>query len=153
MGSHLIRRGGIWWARLAVPASLRNAAGRREFVQSCRTHEVAIAKMVCDVLLARWRTQLLQLQSRPITIDVLKLVGGSPTDFIRAWCEESSKNPIKAFVPLSFELGEAFQFNWSEEGLLVGGVFYRMQVAHLKLCASRAFWLVWTGTCAPLPTR
>ena len=29
---------------------------------------------------------------------------------------------------------------------MVGGVFYRMQVAHLKLCASRAFWLVaYTG--------
>jgi transposase len=44
-------------------------------------------------------------------------------------------------VPLSFELGEAFQFDWSDEGLLVGGVFYKLQVAHLKLCASRAFWL------------
>jgi len=64
------------------------------------------------------------------------------TDFIRAWREERVKDPTKAFVPLSFELGEAFQFDWSEEGLLVGGVFYRMQVAHLKLCASRAFWLV-----------
>jgi hypothetical protein len=47
-----------------------------------------------------------------------------------------------AFVPLSFELGEAFQFDWSEEGFVVGGIFYRMQVAHMKLCASRAFWLV-----------
>ena len=29
-----------------------------------------------------------------------------------------------------------------EEGLVVGGIYYRVQVAHLKLCASRAFWLV-----------
>ena len=64
------------------------------------------------------------------------------TDFLRSWREESSKDLTKAFVPLSFELGEAFQFDWSEEGLLVGGVFYKLQVAHLKLCASRAFWLV-----------
>ena len=61
------------------------------------------------------------------------------TDFRR---QESVKDPVKAFVPLSFELGEAFQFDWSEEGLVVGGVYYRMQVAHLKLCASRAFRLV-----------
>ncbi|NYG33851.1 transposase [Sphaerotilus montanus] len=47
------------------------------------------------------------------------------TDFIRAWREERVKDPTKAFVPLSFELGEAFQFDWSEEGLLVGGVFYK----------------------------
>ena len=45
-------------------------------------------------------------------------------------------------MPLTFELGEAFQFDWSEEGLVVGGIYYRMQVSHLKLCASRAFWLV-----------
>jgi len=64
------------------------------------------------------------------------------TDFIRAWRLESARDPTRAFVPLSFELGEAFQFDWSEEGLLVGGVFYKLQVAHLKLCASRAFWLV-----------
>ena len=45
-------------------------------------------------------------------------------------------------MPLAFELGEAFQFDWSEEGLVVGGIYYRVQVAHMKLCASRAFWLV-----------
>ena len=63
------------------------------------------------------------------------------TDFIRSWREQAGKAP-KAFVPLVFENGEAFQFDWSEEGLLVGGLFYKVQVAHMKLCASRAFWLV-----------
>jgi transposase len=64
------------------------------------------------------------------------------TDFIRAWRAGLGQAQAKAFVPLAFELGEAFQFDWSEEGLLIGGVYHRMQVAHLKLCASRAFWLV-----------
>ena len=63
------------------------------------------------------------------------------TDFIRAWRVGASKE-IKAFVPLKFDLGEAFQFDWSEEGMVVGGVYHRMQVSHMKLCASRAFWLV-----------
>ena len=63
------------------------------------------------------------------------------TDFIRAWRVKQGKTP-HAFVPLSFGLGEAFQFDWSEEGLVVGGIYYRMQVSHMKLCASRAFWLV-----------
>jgi len=44
-----------------------------------------------------------------------------------------------AFVPLKFELGEAFQFDWSEEGLVVGGIYRRLHVSHLKLCESRAF--------------
>ena len=65
------------------------------------------------------------------------------TDFIRAWRQgEGQAVATSAFVPLAFELGEAFQFDWSEEGLVVGGIYYRAQVAHLKLCASRAFWMV-----------
>tara|TARA_B110001454_G_scaffold99778_1_gene94249 strand:- start:995 stop:2518 length:1524 start_codon:yes stop_codon:yes gene_type:complete len=65
------------------------------------------------------------------------------TDFIRQWRQgEGQAAATRAFVPLSFELGEAFQFDWSEEGLVVGGIYYRLQVSHLKLCASRAFWLV-----------
>ena len=63
------------------------------------------------------------------------------TAFIRAWRESEGKAP-RAFVPLKFELGEAFQFDWSDEGLVVGGLHRQLQVAHLKLCASRAFWLV-----------
>ncbi len=63
------------------------------------------------------------------------------TDYIRAWRANAGK-AIKAFVPLKFELGEAFQFDWSEEGLVVGRIYRRMQVSHMKLCASRAFWLV-----------
>ena len=63
------------------------------------------------------------------------------TDFIRTWRASAGKD-FKAFVPLRFELGEAFQFDWSEEALVVGGIYHRMQVSHMKLCASRAFWLV-----------
>jgi len=65
------------------------------------------------------------------------------TDFIREWrAGEGLAASTKAFVPLKFELGEAFQFDWSEEGLVVGGIYYRMQVSHMKLCASRAFFMV-----------
>jgi transposase len=65
------------------------------------------------------------------------------TDFIREWrLAQGAAGSGQAFVPLAFELGEAFQFDWSEEPLVVGGIFYKVQVAHMKLCASRAFWLV-----------
>jgi transposase len=64
------------------------------------------------------------------------------TDFIRRWRASAGASATTAFVPLAFELGEAYQFDWSEEGLVVGGIYYRAQVAHMKLCASRAFWLV-----------
>ena len=65
------------------------------------------------------------------------------TDFIRSWRERAGANaPTRAFVPLQFELGEAFQFDWSEERLVIGGIWRKLLVAHLKLCASRAFVLV-----------
>jgi hypothetical protein len=65
------------------------------------------------------------------------------TDYIRAWrAERGGVQAVDAYVPLSFEMGEAFQFDWSEEPLVIGGQYQRLQVAHTKLCASRAFWLV-----------
>jgi transposase len=63
------------------------------------------------------------------------------TDFIRAWRGREG-NASHAFAPLSFEPREAIQFDWSEEGLFIGGIYRRLQVSHMKLCASRAFWLV-----------
>ena len=63
------------------------------------------------------------------------------TDFVRLWRQGEGQSAT-AFVPLAFELGEAFQFDWSEEGLVIAGVYRRVQLAHMKLCASRAFWLV-----------
>jgi len=51
------------------------------------------------------------------------------TDFVRAWRQGAGQaGSTTTFVPLAFELGEAFQFDWSEEGLVVGGIYYRMQV-------------------------
>ena len=65
------------------------------------------------------------------------------TDFMRAWQSKQGKLiSAQAFVPLKFAPGEAFQFDWSEEALVIGGIYRRMQVSHMKLCASRAFWLV-----------
>lgn len=65
------------------------------------------------------------------------------TDFIRALRQgEGQGAAVNAFMPLAFELGEAYQFDWSEEGRVVGGIDYRAQVSHTKLYASRACWLV-----------
>ena len=61
------------------------------------------------------------------------------TEFIRHWRLDGGYAIVKAFVPLHFELGEAFQFDWSEEHLLIGGVWRKIMASHLKLCASRAF--------------
>jgi transposase len=62
------------------------------------------------------------------------------TEFVRRW--RGGANVKAAFIPLKFELGEAFQFDWSEETLVIGGMHRKVQLAHTKLCASRAFLLV-----------
>jgi transposase len=68
---------------------------------------------------------------------------GRVAAFARRWRKEQAGSANKgAFVPLKFALGEAFQFDWSTEYAFVGGLRRRLEVAHTKLCASRAFWLV-----------
>jgi transposase len=63
--------------------------------------------------------------------------------FVRRWKAEQADAPKRAaYVPLAFELGEAFQFDWSCEYAFVAGLRRRLEVAHTKLAASRAFWLV-----------
>jgi transposase len=64
------------------------------------------------------------------------------TEYIRRWRDSGITVAKSAFVPLKFELGEAFQFDWSEESLVIGGIWRKLLVAHTKLCASKAFLLV-----------
>ena len=63
--------------------------------------------------------------------------------FCRQWKDEQGQSPkAVGFIPLSFEPGEAFQFDWSTEYLLIGGLHRRLEVAHIKLASSRAYVLV-----------
>jgi transposase len=64
-------------------------------------------------------------------------------EFCKQWRQEQDGAPRNVgFVPLHFELGEAFQFDWSCEYAFVGGLRRRLEVAHMKLAASRVFVLV-----------
>jgi transposase len=63
--------------------------------------------------------------------------------FSRTWKEECRRlqqtSGRGTFVPLVFASGEAFQFDWSEDFAIIGGVRFKLQVAHFKLSHSRAF--------------
>jgi transposase len=68
---------------------------------------------------------------------------GPVYEYCKRWKHAQNNAPRNAgFVPLSFELGEAFQFDWSCEYAIIGGLRRRLEVAHTKLAASRAFLLV-----------
>lgn len=65
--------------------------------------------------------------------------------FAREWkaarLREQQTSSRGAFVPLAFQPGEAFQFDWSEDWAIIGGERIKLQVAHVKLSYSRAFIL------------
>jgi len=68
---------------------------------------------------------------------------GRVAAFARTWrddyrCQQQMSGR-RTFVPLSFAPGEAFQFDWSEDWAIIGGVRTKLQVAHFKLSFSRAF--------------
>ena len=46
-----------------------------------------------------------------------------------------------AYVPLSFAPGEAYQFDWSHEVVLINGVTVKVKVAHVRLCPSRMLFV------------
>jgi len=56
--------------------------------------------------------------------------------------EQARRPAAGAFIPQSFDAGEAYQFDWSHEHVELGGEEQVVKVAHLRLCHSRAFFLV-----------
>ena len=55
----------------------------------------------------------------------------------RRWEERQGGGLSGAFVPLAFDPGEAFQFDWSHEQVRVGGMPQVVKVAQFTLCYSR----------------
>lgn len=57
--------------------------------------------------------------------------------YARIWSKTHGQSTAAAYVPLSFAPGEAYQFDWSHEVVLLAGVTVTVKVAHLRLCHSR----------------
>lgn len=57
--------------------------------------------------------------------------------YAKGWRRTRTAVTAPAFVPLVFAPGEAYQFDWSHEIVLIGGVTVTVKVAHVRLCHSR----------------
>src|SRR5690606_29903863 len=57
------------------------------------------------------------------------------------WERERGSAAAEAYIPLSFAPGEAYQFDWSHEIVLLDGVTTTVKVAHMRLCHSRMFFV------------
>jgi transposase len=61
--------------------------------------------------------------------------------YAKDWHRERSAITAGAFVPLSFAPGDAYQFDWSQEIVLINGVTMTIKVAHVRLCHSRMLFV------------
>jgi transposase len=60
--------------------------------------------------------------------------------YARRWSKRHGQSTV-AYVPLSFAPGEAYQFDWSHEFVVLNGVTASVRVAHVRLCHSRMLFV------------
>jgi transposase len=61
--------------------------------------------------------------------------------YARRWSKERGATTAAAYVPLSFAPGEAYQFDWSHEVVLLNGATVIVKAAHVRLCHSRMLFV------------
>ena len=61
--------------------------------------------------------------------------------YARNWAKAQGSATADAYVPLFFAPGEAYQFDWSHEIVLIRGVTVTVKVAHVRLCHSRMMFV------------
>jgi hypothetical protein len=59
--------------------------------------------------------------------------------YAKRWSKAHGQSTTAAYVPLRFAPGEAYQFDWSHEVVLLSGVTVIVKVAYVRLCHSRMF--------------
>jgi transposase len=57
--------------------------------------------------------------------------------YARRWAKERGQSTAAAHIPLSFATGEAYQFDWSHEVVLLNGTTVIVKAARVLLCHSR----------------
>jgi transposase len=57
--------------------------------------------------------------------------------YAKTWRAARGAATAEAYIPLSFAPGEAYQFDWSHEIVLINGTTVTVKVAHVRLCHSR----------------
>lgn len=61
--------------------------------------------------------------------------------YARTWAKERGSVTAQAYVPLYYAPGEAYQFDWSHEIVVLAGVTTTVKVAHVRLCHSRMMYV------------
>ena len=61
--------------------------------------------------------------------------------YARRWQRARDAQVAEAYVPLSFPPGEAYQFDWSHEVVVLAGTTTVVKAAHVRLCYSRMLFV------------
>ena len=61
--------------------------------------------------------------------------------YARVWNRQHAGQTAAAYVPLSFAPGEAYQFDWRHEVVVMSGVTVTVKVARVRLCHSRMMFV------------
>ena len=61
--------------------------------------------------------------------------------YAKTWAKTRGWVTADAYVPLYYAPGEAYQFDWSHEVVLISGVTVTVKVAHVRLCHSRMMFV------------
>lgn len=99
--------------------------------------------LVFDSTLPKRRRRTTQRLSECLQVEGYQGCYGPVQRFVLAWKRESGKQPVakQAFVPLVFPAGEACQFDWSYEYVVLGGVLQTIKLAHFRPSYSRKMFL------------
>ena len=57
--------------------------------------------------------------------------------YAKSWRKARGAASAQAYVPLTFSPGEAYQFDWSHETVVINGITMVVKAAHMQLCHSR----------------
>ena len=57
--------------------------------------------------------------------------------YAKSWRKAGGASAAQAYIPLTFAPGEAYQFDWSHETVLMNSVTMVVKAAHMRLCHSR----------------
>ena len=58
-----------------------------------------------------------------------------------SWAKKRGQAAAAAYIPLSFAPGEAYQFDWSHEIVIINGATVTIKLAHVRLCHSRMMFV------------
>ena len=61
--------------------------------------------------------------------------------YARRWSTAHGQSSAVAYVPLTFAPGDAYQFDWSHEVVVLNGVTVMVKAAHVRLCHSRMLFV------------